>query len=154
MTPRAHLNEGAIHDLLGYRLAQASIITSSTFGKAIGQQFELRPVEFTLLQLIAENPGVSPSRLAQALAVKTPGITVWIDRLVTRNLVNRERSATDGRAQHLHVTPDGKVLVAQAAQKLLQADRQLLQHLSLEEQATLIELLRKVARARAISDQG
>jgi DNA-binding MarR family transcriptional regulator len=148
LTPRARLGEGAIHDLLGYQLAQATIIATASFEKEVGRPFGLRPVEFTLLQLIMENNDVSPTRLAQALAVKTPGITVWIDRLVARNLVIRERSVTDGRAQHLRVTAEGKALVTQAVDKLLQADRNVLQHLSPGEQRILIELLRKVARAR------
>lgn len=150
LTPRARLEEGAIHDLLGYQLAQAAIITSSSFEKEVGRPFELRPVEFTLLQLILENADVSPTRLAHALAVKTSGITVWIDRLVARNLVKRERSATDGRARHVRVTPEGKSLVAKAVLRLLQADQKLLQHLSPGEQKILVELLRKVARVRPV----
>jgi DNA-binding MarR family transcriptional regulator len=151
-TPRAHLDEGAIHDLLGYQLAQAAITTSASFERQVGQPFGLRPVEFTLLQLIMENIDVSPTRLAQALAMKTSGITAWIDRLVLRNLVMRERSVTDGRAQHLRVTAEGKTLVTEAVHKLLQADRNLLHHLSPGEQQILIELLRKVARARPPPD--
>jgi DNA-binding MarR family transcriptional regulator len=150
LTPRARLDEGAIHDLLGYQLAQAAIITSASFEKEVGRPFELRPVEFTLLQLILENDDVSPTRLAHALAVKTSGITVWIDRLVARKLVMRERSPTDGRVQHLRLTTDGKALVTRVVQRLLQADQKLLQHLSPGEQKILVELLRKVARARAV----
>jgi DNA-binding MarR family transcriptional regulator len=150
LTPRARLDEGAIHDLLGYQLAQATIITSASFEQEVGRPFELRPVEFTLLQLIMENTDVSPTRLAHALAVKTSGITVWIDRLAARNLVMRERSATDGRARHLRVTAEGKSLVKKAVHGLLQADHKLLQHLSPGEQKILIELLRKVARVRPI----
>lgn len=150
LTPRSRLDEGAIHDLLGYQLAQAAIITSASFEKEVGRPFELRPVEFTLLQLILQNADVSPTRLAHALAVKTSGITVWIDRLVARKLVMRERSATDGRGRHVRVTADGKSLVTKAVHRLLQADQKLLQHLSPGEQRILIELLRKVARIRPV----
>jgi DNA-binding MarR family transcriptional regulator len=152
LTPRARLDEGAIHDLLGYQLAQAAIITSASFEQEVGQPFDLRPVEFTLLQLIMENTDVSPTRLAHALAVKTSGITVWVDRLVARNLVMRERSVKDGRAQHLRVTAEGQSLVTQAVHKLVQADRNLLQHMSPGEQKILVELLRKVARTRSLPD--
>ena len=152
LTPRARLGEGAIHDLLGYQLAQATIIATASFEKEVGRPFELRPVEFTLLQLIMENIDVSPTRLALALAMKTSGITVWIDRLVARKLVKRERSDTDGRARHLRVTADGQALVTQARARLLDADRVVLQHLSPGEQKILVELLRKVARARPALD--
>lgn len=148
LTPRSRLDEGAIHDLLGYQLAQAAISTSVSFEREVGRPFELRPVEFTLLQLILENPDVSPTRLANAIAVKTSGITVWLDRLVARKLVMRERSAADGRARHVKVTAEGKSLVAKATQKLLQADQKMLKDMSPGEQKILIELLRKVARVR------
>lgn len=150
LTPRSRLDEGAIRDLLGYQLAQAAINTSASFEREVGRPLELRPVEFTLLQLILENADVSPTRLAHALAIKTSGVTVWIDRLVAKKLVLRERSAVDGRARHVQVTAEGKSLVTNATQRLLQADQELLQHLSPGEQKILVELLRKVARVRPV----
>ena len=149
-TPRGRLDEGGIHDLLGYQLAQASIVTDIDFKQQVGLPHELRPVEFTILQLIKENPAATPTRLARALAVTTPGITVWLDRLASRSLVVRERSETDGRAQHLHLTPAGRSLVTKALKLLLAADAVSMQHLSDGERKILVELLRKVAHVRGL----
>jgi DNA-binding MarR family transcriptional regulator len=153
-TPRGGLDEGGIHDLLGYQLAQASIVTDFDFKEQVGVPHELRPVEFTILQLIKENPAVTPTRLARALAVTTPGITVWLDRLASRSLVVRERSETDGRAQHLQLTPAGKSLVTKTLKLLLAADAVSMQHLSEGERKILVELLRKVAHVRGLQRIG
>ncbi len=150
MTPRGRLGEGGLHDLLGYQLAQASIVTDTDFKVMVGEQYGLRPVEFTVMQLISENEGVTPTRLAQALAITKPGITVWLDRLVARGFVVRERGVTDARAQHLQLTAPGKVLIKKCIQVLLAADAASMQHLSAGEHQILLELLRKVAHARGL----
>ena len=79
-TPLGELDEGGIHDLLGYQLAQATIQTTRVFTQTVGKPLDLRPVEFTILQLVCENAPVTATQLAKALAVTTPGITIWLDR--------------------------------------------------------------------------
>jgi DNA-binding MarR family transcriptional regulator len=150
LTPRGRLDEGGIHDLLGYQLAQASIVTNANFKQEVEDVFNLRRVEFTILQLIKENPTVTSTRLARALAVTTPAITVWLDRLVSRGLVVRERSDSDGRAQHLNLTAAGESSVSEALKLLLAADAKSMQHLSEGERKILVELLRKVAHSRGL----
>ncbi len=148
VTPQGGLDEGSIHGLLGYQLAQAAILTTGAFVRIVGKPLELRPVEFTILQLVHENAPVTPSRLAKALAVTAPGVTIWLDRLEGRGLLKRERSETDGRAQHVRVTRKGDTLVRLALGRLLQEDRETLKHLSEGERRMLLELLHKVARSR------
>jgi DNA-binding MarR family transcriptional regulator len=147
-TPRARLEEGDLHDLLGYQLAQAAIVTDSVFSRMVGKPLSLGQVEFTLLKLIKNNAAVTPSRLARALAITMPAITVWMGKLEQRGLVLRVRSATDRRSQHFCLTPDGDALVSEAIELLLAAERQTLGHLSVAELAMLLELVRRVAHKR------
>jgi DNA-binding MarR family transcriptional regulator len=149
MTPRARLSEGGLLGLLGYQLAQAAIITSGHFLRRVGRPLGIGPVEFTLLHLVKENPSVTPTRLARALAISLPAITAWIAKLEQRGLVERERSATDRRSQHMRVTAAGEALVTQALQDLLDEERATLNQLSTAEQAMLLELLRKVSHTRS-----
>ncbi len=143
-----HLAEEGLHHLVGYQLAQASVTTTQVFNQAVGSSFELRPVEFTILALVDENPGVSAKQLAVSLAVAPPNITVWIDRLEQRGLVQRERSTTDRRAQHIRTTPAGATLARDAVQRIAAAEGVTLAGLSAAERAMLVELLHKVAGAR------
>ncbi len=146
-TPRGELSEGDIHRLLGYQLAQTSIVTTHAFEHEVGRPLGLRPVEFTILQLVRENRAVSPTRLSQALDMTVPGIKSWVDRLEARGLVRRSASTKDRRSQQIEVTKEGASFVADALKRLLKADQQLLGGLSVGEQHMLLELLRKV-RAR------
>ena len=148
LTPQGGLEERGIHDLLGYQLAQATIVTDEVFERVVGQPLGVRPVEFTILQLVKENSSVTPSKLAKALAMTAPAITTWLDRMAQRGTLVRERSTTDRRTQSLRITPDGEQLVAQALGLLLQTERELLAALSEGERQILLELLHKVACAR------
>jgi DNA-binding MarR family transcriptional regulator len=148
LTPQGQLEEGGIHDLLGYQLAQASILTTEAFLRTVGKPLELRKVEFTILQLVQQNSPVTATKVAKALAVTTPGVTIWLDRLEERGLLVRERGDVDRRTQNLSITRKGQTLVAAALERLLQADREILDHLSAGERHLLLELLQKVARLR------
>ena len=148
-TPIGHLAASGLNAVLGYQLAQAAVATTALFVQEVGGPQDLRPVEYTVLQLIAENPGTSPVRLAKALAVTKPNITMWVDRLVGRHLVKRSPSASDKRAQELRTTAAGAALAKAATRALRTAEDQALRHLSAGERAILAELLHKVARSVA-----
>jgi len=70
---------------------------------------------------------------------------MWIDRLEGRTLVTRQRSPTDGRAQHLRAASAGSALARKAVQRLLDGERQAMAALSPGERAILVELLNKAA---------
>ncbi len=146
-TPAGKLSEASLHGLVGYQLAQAAITTTAVFEQLAREAHSVRPVEFTLLCLIAENPHVSSARLAKALAVTKPNITMWVDRLEARGLVARRPSATDKRLIELKVTRAGSKLAKTVRQALLDGETQALRTLSAAEKAILIELLHRVASA-------
>lgn len=112
--------------------------------KAVGKPHTMRPVEFTILQLIRETPHISPTTLAKTLAMTTPSMTVWIDKLTKRKLLVREKSRRDGRGQQLVLTKDGAALVDSALQALLASEAILLGHLSTGEREILLEILQKI----------
>lgn len=148
LTPLGRLDEVGMHAILGYQLAQATIVSTRVFTEKIGEVFELRPVEFTILALVDGNPGVSARQLADALAVTPPNITMWIDKLERRDFVERERSSTDRRAQHIRATTKGAALARKAVQLAIEGEQAALTGLSSAERGMLVELLHKVARCR------
>ncbi|MES2942513.1 MAG: MarR family transcriptional regulator [Pseudomonadota bacterium] len=145
-TPGARLDAGELHELLGYLLAQASIATNENFRREVGKPLNLGKVEITILQLIKQNTSVTPSRLARALAISMPAVTVWIAKLEQRGLLLRQKNPNDFRSQHFCVTPEGDALVSKVITTLVHADTQTMKHMSPGERAMLFELLRKVAR--------
>jgi DNA-binding MarR family transcriptional regulator len=147
-TPLARLSEGGAHAIVGYQLAQAAIVTKQVFDERVGQRGGLRRVEFTILALVQSNPDVTARQLARALAVTPPNIAIWLDKLESRGLVARERSASDARMQHVRLTARGKALVERSVQTLLEGESEVLAVLSAAERAMLVELLHKVALSR------
>jgi DNA-binding MarR family transcriptional regulator len=150
-TPSARLEEGELYSIVGYQVAQAAVSTVATFVRAAGRDLDLRPVEFTILVLVKNNPDVTPSRLAKAIAVKAPNITTWINRLERRGLVQRQASITDKRNQHLRTTREGDETIQKSVERVRKGEREDWPDLSVGERAILVELLHKVARRRRLA---
>lgn len=152
-TPAGALLEAGLQQIVGYQLAQAAITTSEVFTRQVGEALGLRRVEYTLLTLIGQNPACSSARLARALDVTPPNITMWIDKLVQRGWVQRAQSATDRRSNRLMLTDAGAALAREATQRLLAGEAEQLAGLSAAERAILLELLHKVALCRKGSER-
>jgi DNA-binding MarR family transcriptional regulator len=142
------VDQSCLAHLLGYQIAQADIPARRVFARHIGEPMGLRPVEFTILVLVAFNPGVTARQLAQALALAAPNMTILLDRLADRHLVERVRSQSDRRAQHLHLTPEGQRLASRAHAASKTMEEEVLRQLSEGERVMLLELLHKVALQR------
>jgi len=142
---RETLALGVLTEVLGYHVAQAAVTTYATFEQFIGQPFGLRKVEYSLLMLLLANGPLSPKRLGQALALSAPNLTLLLDRLQARELIRRERSATDGRSQNIVLTPAGQRMADETAAAAEPMEAVLGDRLSRAERLMLIELLRKVA---------
>jgi DNA-binding MarR family transcriptional regulator len=149
-TPIAGVDQTALSHLLGYQMVQADIPLKRTFFKHIGEPLGLRPVEFTILVLVAHNPGVTGKQLAQALAVTAPNITILLDKMSEKGLLERVRSETDRRAQNIHLTAAGEKLAKRALGVSKTMEQEVLRHLSEGERVMLLELLQKVARHRRV----
>lgn len=147
--PAAALDQSAMLHLIGYRLTLAELASRRVFQRHIGTPFELRPVEFTILLLLLTNAHATPKRLALTLGMPPPNVTVLLDRLVARGLVQRQRSAADGRATELRLTDMGIELARRAQHVSLDMESGLLSALSAAERAMLGELLHKLAQGGA-----
>jgi DNA-binding MarR family transcriptional regulator len=139
----------SLNRIIGYQLVQAGIVTGANFMRAVGKPHKLRPVEFTILQLIRETPHISPTTLAKTLAMTTPSMTAWLDKLSKRKLLIREKSVSDGRGQKLALTAPGSALVEDVLAVLLESEAKLLAHLSLGEREILLEILLKITTEKA-----
>jgi len=139
------LSLGPLAGIAGFHLARAAVTTQDAFQRHMAAVFDLNKVEFSLLMLAMANPGITPKRLARALAVTAPKLTLLLDGLQARSLIQRERNAADGRSQHVLLTDRGRKLARDAAAAAEPMERELLTHLSRAEHAMLIELLAKLA---------
>jgi DNA-binding MarR family transcriptional regulator len=143
------LDPSALYHLAGYLIAIADAPARQVFRRHIGQPYELREVEFTLLVLLHANHGAAPKQLARSLNLPAPHVTLLLDRMAGRGLVERRRSPKDGRALQVHLTANGEALAQRAYQVSLTMEDELLRVLSPAERAMLCELLIKLAGVQA-----
>jgi DNA-binding MarR family transcriptional regulator len=139
-------------NIIGYQITQANLMSLEHFERAVGKPFGLRPVEYTLLQMLREGSLSTPSQLAKELRMTAPSMTVWLDKLAARKLLSRSKSATDGRAQQLQLTAAGRQLIDKAHQALQESERQMLAHLSPGERTLLLEILQKMSQIKGASE--
>lgn len=136
-----------VDHVMGFLLALAQVPARRAFQRSVGEPLALKPVEFSLLLLLLVHHGAAPKQLAAWLRVPAPQVTLLVDRLSERGLLERRRSPHDGRALQIHLTDSGSAL-AQRAQRLSQGMEQaFLAPLSPGERAMLRELLLKLVLA-------
>lgn len=146
-TPRAApraLDQRELRRFPGYLLARSRYVAFKAFESAVRESCNLRPVEFSVLLLLEHNPEATQTQLSQALGVAPPNMTGLLRRLEGRQLLTRERGASDARQQHLRLTAEGRALLTAALSRVRSADKSWMNRLSRGEQAMLLELLEKL----------
>jgi DNA-binding MarR family transcriptional regulator len=140
--PRA-LDDSALAHLVGYAASRASLEMRKVFARHMAP-FDLRIAEFTILMLVATNRDVNQKQLGRALDISPPNMAVTLDRMAERGWIERVRSTSDRRAQHIHLTAAGEALAERTRRISATMEEPALAALSRAERALLIELLRKI----------
>jgi DNA-binding MarR family transcriptional regulator len=141
--PSSDLNTAYLETLLGYNARRAALAVISVFLKRMAP-FGLKPVEFSVLTLIAHNPGVTSRQICTALDILPPNLVGIVKSLDQRGLIVRKAHPTDGRAQGLHLSAQGKRLQGQAQATATALESDAAQALTADELDQLKSLLRKV----------
>ena len=138
---RATLAQGALPELLGYRLRLAQQAAFRDFAASVQG---LSPGRVGLLILIDANPGVTQSRLAEAVRRDRSTMVGVIDLLEGRGLVERRRG-DDRRTNGLWLTRSGRQLLAKALRRIAEHERRIASRLSPAERRRLLQLLGKIS---------
>lgn len=105
--------------------------------------------QYNVLRILrgAGDDGLPTLAIAERMVERTPGITRLIDRLRTKGLVERQRSAGDRRCVVCRITPEGLELLESLEDTMGAVDDDSLATLSRTEQEQLIELLDRIRSA-------
>lgn len=132
-----------LESLLGYNARRASLVIIDHFVRGMSE-FDLRPVDFSVLSVILHNPGVTSRQLCATLSILPPNLVGLIKGLESRALIQRQPHPQDRRAMGLHATDAGRAMMLQAEARASDLERQAAQALSEAEQAQLIALLQRL----------
>lgn len=107
------LETGATTGIVGYRLRRAQLSVFQKF-LAVFDELKLRPAEYSVLVLIADNPGRKQTEIAEVLGIKRANFVTLVHGLEERGLVERMPSIADKRANALHLTGNGEAFLRHA----------------------------------------
>ncbi|MGW5418768.1 MarR family winged helix-turn-helix transcriptional regulator [Streptomyces sp. NPDC003943] len=110
----------------------------------------LRPLGLTVPQYAAlytlhEHPGLSAAALARACLVTPQTIATVLANLETKELITRRPHPWHRKVTEVHLTDDGRRLLAQADAKAVAIERHIADEFSAEERALLVDLLARVS---------
>lgn len=132
-----------LESLLGYNARRAALAVIGVFLQRMAP-YGLRPVDFSVLTLIAHNPGITSRQLCAALDILPPNLVGMIKSLDKRGLIERRPHPTDRRAQGLHLSPAGRKLQKDAQATATKLERDVANGLSEQELEQLKALLQRV----------
>lgn len=127
------------------RLQRAAALSAAQVEAAVAP-FGLTASQFGVLDTIATRGAVHQQELAEALGRSKAQMTAIIDALETRALVRRERHAVDRRFITVHLTADGRALLARATPERTDAIVALMGTLTGEQRSRLARLCRRMLR--------
>ena len=132
-----------LRELIGYALRRAQGAVYADLHEALAG-IEIRPLQYTLLLMVAENPGASQSGVCDALGIQKANCVPTMSELERRGLILRRKSSTDGRSYELHLTAKGKRIVQRAGEIQSSHEKRLVERIGLEGRDQLLSLLGKL----------
>lgn len=136
---------GPLRDSVGYLLRRAQIAVFQRFFDVFAE-FDIHPAQYSTLTVIQRNPGLSQTRLANALGIKKTNLVAMINALEARGLARRKSTDSDRRSHALYLTKKGIILVGRLHQQDALLNRSVLRSLSKDDRVRLSDVLRQLAR--------
>jgi DNA-binding MarR family transcriptional regulator len=141
----AEIDTTYLETLLGYNARRTALAVIAVFLRRM-EPHGMRPVDFSVLSVVAHNPGVTSRQICAALDILPPNLVGMVKSLHKRGLILRKPHPTDRRAQGLHLSAAGQRLYREAQATATALERDVASRITPEEQETLNTLLRKVYR--------
>ena len=124
-----------------------------SYAKRSIEHLELGGSDFAVLEALLHKGVLPVNEIGKKVLLTSGSITVAVDRLEAKGLVERRASADDRRARIVHLTREGRKLITRAYAEHAADMEHLASELSAAERATLIRLLKKIGFKAAAAKQ-
>ena len=111
-----------------------------------GAGIDITPVQWGVLSIVMENPGVSHIEISEELGLDRSNVANVVKRLANRELLKQHISPTDRRKKTITLTKAGQKLISQVGANAQRAQRKILSPLSEAERDTFVNLLTRLVR--------
>lgn len=132
-----------LEDQVGFYLRRAGQRHATIFAERMGE--DLTPTQWAALVKLAELKCVSQNLLGRETAMDAATIKGVVDRLIRRGFVSTRPDETDGRRTLIELTDSGCAAVRSCLSSAAAITEATLQPLSRNEQAVLVDLLRRMS---------
>jgi DNA-binding MarR family transcriptional regulator len=130
----------AVYTAPGYLFRRMQQIAVSIFIEE-GRAFDLTPVQFAALVAIHTHPGIDATRLSAVIAFDRSTLGNVIERLETKQYIERKPSREDKRIKLLCLSKSGAALLRDIMPSVDRAQARMLQPLKPADRKTLLALL-------------
>ena len=142
---RPPLALGPLEDHLGYFIRRTQVWVFQDFIRTLAA-IDIRPAQYSVLTVIASNPGLSQSDLAGALGIERARLVRLLDKLERRGLTRRLPSPKDRRSHALQLTAQGQRTLKRAQDLAAQHEARLTDKIGAEQRRQMIGYLRDFSR--------
>ncbi len=133
------LSYGMLDKMVGLELRKAQSLAAQTFLQVLGGR--ILPGHFTILILIANNPGQSQSRIAKAAGLDRSSLVPVLKQFEKDDLINRVSARNDRRSKTMTITSSGKKFIKKYTGEIQKLEDTLIEGLGKDNHAKLSELL-------------
>ena len=141
VTSPTPIDQSFLLSQLGYNCLQAYLKVTPAIKRLLAK-YKLKPIEFTVLALVAENPLINQKRIGDTINVSPPNLATLLDRMQENGLLERQRNPRDKRSHIVALTPQGQALFEKTRKSVSGVD--IPPSLNRDEYDLLIRLLQKV----------
>lgn len=134
---------GGLDTHVGYAVRRAQVAVFQDFLRSVANT-GIRPAQFSILTVIAANPGLKQADVSRALGIERGRLVLVLNELEKRGLARRAASDIDRRSHALHLTPKGERLLAQLNLSIGEHERRMSAKLGPEDKARLLDLLKRL----------
>lgn len=96
-----------------------------------------------ILFILTDEDGLPSSEIASRSGMSKSRLTGLVDTLVEKKLVRRAQGQADARQQFLHLTDEGRALIARTRQWVTSLNKALLEHFDSAERETISRFLQQ-----------
>ena len=133
-----------LRELIGYALRRAQGAVYADLYDGLSR-LELRPLQYTLMLIVAENPGASQSGVCDALGIQKANCVPSMSELERRGFIIRKKSTVDARSYELHLTAKGRRILQRAGEVQSLHESRLIEKIGIEGREQLLTLLGKLS---------
>jgi DNA-binding MarR family transcriptional regulator len=144
-TPGKQIAIGVLDGHLGYFIRRLQLWIFQDFIRTL-TPIDIGPAQYSVLVVIAANPGLSQSDLADRLGIERARLVRLLDKLERRGLTQRLNSRTDRRSHALRLTRDGHNTLRRAKTLAALHEARLAEKLGADRRRLLIDAMRSCGR--------